>query len=305
MRFKGLDLNLLVAFDTLLEVRSVTRAAERLHLSQAAMSAALGRLRDFFSDEILVVQGKRMYPTVFAQNLIPQVQQCLQQIDGMLVTSTRFNPQVSQRVFRVVASDYVTSVVLVPLITQLARTAPGIRIELLLPSDTVLTQIEHGDIDLLITPEDYVSPTLPTELLYEESHVMAGWRNNPAFSAEMTEEQFFAAGHVTVSIGNQGTISFGDRMLESMGKKRRIEVTAPSFTLIPWLLVDTSRLAIMPERLAKSMSERFDIASYALPFAIPAMREMVQHHFTRNADAGLNWFRRELHATAAGSNPKN
>ena len=90
MRFKGLDLNLFVAFDTLLDARSVTRAAERLHLSQAAMSAALGRLRDFFSDEILVVQGKRMYPTAFAQNLVPQVQECLRQIGAMLLTSSDF-----------------------------------------------------------------------------------------------------------------------------------------------------------------------------------------------------------------------
>jgi LysR family nod box-dependent transcriptional activator len=301
MRFKGLDLNLLVAFDTLLEHRSVTRAAEQLHLSQAAMSAALGRLRTYFADDLMVVQGKRMYPTAFAQNLIPQVQECLSQIDSMLVTSANFDPQHSQRTFRVVASDYVTAVVLVPLIARLAHTAPGIRTEVLLPSDLVLKQIENGDVDLLLTPEDYVSPDLPTELLYEEAHVVVGCRNNPDLSSTMTEDDFFAAGHIAVVIGNQRTTSFGDRMVQSLEKSRRIEVTAPSFTMVPWLLLNTRRLALMHERLARLMAKRFEISYCPPPFPMPPMREMVQHHFTRSADQGLSWYRSQLHATAAKS----
>ncbi len=77
MRFKGLDLNLLVALDALLETRSVSRAAERLNLSQPAMSAALSRLRGYFRDELLVVQGKQMYPTPYAEVLFPQLRECL------------------------------------------------------------------------------------------------------------------------------------------------------------------------------------------------------------------------------------
>jgi LysR family nod box-dependent transcriptional activator len=305
MRFKGLDLNLLVAFDTLLERRSVTRAAEHLHLSQAAMSAALGRLREYFADDILVVHGKRMYPTVFAQNLVPQVQDCLRQVEAMLGTSAEFDPKTSQRTFRVVGSDYIAAVILVPVISHLAQIAPGIRTELVLPSDMVVRQIENGDIDLLITPADYVAPDLPAELLYEESHVMVGCRDNPEFTQHTTEDEFFAAGHVAVSIGNERTPAFGDKMLEAVGKTRRIEVIAPSFTMLPWLVVGTRRLAIMHERLARVMAQKFPIAYYPLPFTIPLMREMVQHHFTRTADPGLTWFRRHLHAAARGSYPND
>jgi DNA-binding transcriptional LysR family regulator len=304
MRFKGLDLNLLVAFDTLLECRSVTKAAERLHLSQAAMSATLARLRSFFSDDILVLHGKRMYPTAFAQNLVPQVREFLRQIDAMLITSSDFEPATSQRTFRVVASDYIAAVVLVPLITRLAVTAPGIRTEVVLPDDTVLRQVENGDVDLLITPEDYISQDLPSELLYEESHVVVGCRSNSAVSANLTEAEFFAAGHVTVAIGSQGAASFGDRMLERLGKSRRIEVVAPSFTMIPWLLLNTRRLAIMHERLARVMAARFAIAYFPLPFTIPMMREMVQYHFTRAADPGLTWFRAQLQIAATDSYPR-
>ncbi len=300
MRFKGLDLNLLVAFDTLLELRSVTRAAERLHLSQAAMSAALGRLREYFADDILIVHGKRMYPTAFAQNLVPQVQMSLSQISSMLVTSAGFDPRTSQRTFRVACSDYVAAVILVPLIAHLATLAPQICIEMILPSDGIIKQIENGDVDLVITPEDYGSPDLPSATLYEEKHVMVGWRDNLAFKFPLSEQEFFAAGHVAVAIGNMRTAGFGDKMLESLGKTRRIEVVAPSFTMIPWLVVGTPRLAIMHERLAKVMAQQFPIAYQPLPFTIPVMREMIQHHFTRSADAGLTWLRRHVHAAAEG-----
>jgi DNA-binding transcriptional LysR family regulator len=305
MRFKGLDLNLLVAFDALIELRSVTRAAERLHLSQAAMSAALGRLRHFFSDDILVVHGKRMYPTAFAQNLSTQVQHCLREIDGMMVTSSSFDPEHSQRTFRVVSSDYITVVVLVPLLARLARIAPGVTTEVVLPHDTVQKQVENGDVDLLITPEDYVSPDLPTELLYEESHVVVGCQSNPLLRRQITDEEFFAAGHVSVAIGNQRTAAFGDKMCAGLGKPRRIEVVAPSFTAVPLFLIDTPRLAIMHARLARTMASRFSIASCPLPFAIPAMREMVQYHYARRADAGLTWFREQLREAALVSNPKH
>jgi LysR family nod box-dependent transcriptional activator len=305
MRFKGLDLNLLVAFDTLLELRSVTRAAERLHLSQGAMSATLSRLRESFADEILIPRGKRMYPTAFAQNLVPQVQACLRQIDEMWVTSSKFDPCHSQRVFRIVASDYITTVVLVPLIARLALSAPGVRTEILSLSDMELSQIENGDVDLLITPSDYVAPDLPTELLFEENHVVVGWKGNPALREGLTEAAFFAAGHVSVVFGNQRTLAFSDRMLENLGKARRVEVIAPSFTVLPWLLLGSPRLAIMQERLARAMTERFDIAYVPLPCPIPPMREMIQYHFTRSADAGLSWFREQLHAAAASWNLKD
>src|SRR5687768_16369244 len=104
MRFKGLDLNLLMAFDTLLHTRSVSRAADRMHLSQAAMSSALGRLRDYFGDQILVVQGKRMYPTAFAASLVPQIRECLRQVEAVIATSPTFDPATSARSFRIVGS---------------------------------------------------------------------------------------------------------------------------------------------------------------------------------------------------------
>jgi LysR family transcriptional regulator, nod-box dependent transcriptional activator len=297
MRFKGLDLNLLLAFDVLLETRSVTRAAERMHLSQAAMSSALGRLREYFGNEILVVSGKRMYPTAFAQALVPQVRDCVRQLDSLVSAVPAFDPESSRRSFRLVTSDYLTTVVLAPLMSRLATSAPGVRLDILLPSDFVQKQIEDGDVDLLITPEGYVSPDLPSELLFEERQVVAGWSSNPLLKGPITEEQFFAAGHVGVMIGNHHISSYADRFLQSSGRVRRLEVIAPSFTTVPALLENTLRLSLMHERLARAMTARFAIALAPVPFDMPPLREMVQYHFARAKDEGLIWLREQLHQT--------
>jgi glyoxylase-like metal-dependent hydrolase (beta-lactamase superfamily II) len=127
MRFKGLDLNLLVALDTLVETRSVSRSAERMNLSQPAMSSALGRLRDYFKDDILVSHGKRMHPTAYAESLLPQVREALRGIEALIGTSTQFDPATSPRTFRLIASDYITAALVVPLVARLSEVAPNVR----------------------------------------------------------------------------------------------------------------------------------------------------------------------------------
>lgn len=297
MRFRGLDLNLLVAFNSLLETRSVSRAAEQLNLSQPAMSAALARLRGYFGDEILVAKGKRMYPTAYAEALLPQVQQALAGIDALISTSTEFDPRTSKRTFRIAASDYLMVAVLVPFIADLAERAPGIRIENIMPSDDSVAQIGEGKLDLLIAPEQFVSPEHPSELLLEERHVVVGWDRNPLVAKRfISEDEFSAAGHVMVAFGRHRTLSFADRQMERLGKQRRIEAVTASFATVPWLLRRSSRIAVMHERLAKAMAEHFPIRSAPIPFDFPIMREMIQYHEARRTDDGLAWLRSGLHS---------
>jgi len=294
MRFRGLDLNLLVAFEALLEERSVSRAAVRMNLSQPAMSAALGRLRSYFGDDILVPQGKRMHATAFAESLLPQVRECLQGLESLVATSPGFDPAKSQRSFRVVASDYATAAVLVPLVTRLADIAPQIRLDLLLTTDESARQLDEGKIDLMITPDIYCAPGHPTQLLFEEHHVVVGWKKNPLFRRRLTEADFLAAGHVAVRMGNAGNPAFADRQLEVLGRRRRVEVTVGSFTLVPWLLRGTNRVATMHERLVRIMAKEFQLAYTPVPFRFPVMREMIQHHRARTPDEGLAWLRAQI-----------
>ncbi len=298
MRFKGLDLNLLTAFVALVETASVTRAADRLNLSQPGMSSALKRLREYFDDEILTTHGKRMHPTAYADSLLPQIRACLEHIDSVIQTSAKFDPLTSLRTFRIAASDYITVAVVAPVVSRFAAIAPGIRIEIMLPGDGIHAQIDQGRIDLFLSPESYTAQDHPTELLFEESHVVAGWSGNPAFDAPMTEEVFLSHAHLAVGVGNTQSLSFGDRQLEGLGKSRRIEIVSPSFNLAPWLLEGTNRLCIMHERLAMSMAKTHPIRYAPMPFEFPPMREMIQYHRARQSDEGLTWLRTQLHAFA-------
>lgn len=296
MRFKRFDLNLLLALHVLLKEQSVSRAARQLNLSQPAMSAALGRIREYFNDPILVPYGKKMLPTAHAQGLAPVVAQLLADIDSLVSASTRFDPATSQRTFRVCASDYVTTVLLAPLLANLAKQAPGVRIEVSAPDDEALGKLEQGETDLLLVPESFISKDHPSKLLFEERHVVVGCKKNPIFRAPLTPERFFAASHIAVTLSHMQT--FAEEQLRALGA-RRIEVVAPSFLAVPWMLPNTHRLAVMHERLARIMMKKLPLAIAPLPFPFPLMREMTQYHTTRETDDGVQWLLKHMLAHAA------
>ena len=289
MRLKGLDLNLLVALDVLLEERSVSRAAERLHVSQPAASAALGRLRDYFKDELLVLHGKRMIPTSYAETLQPETRRILADIDGMISMSAGFDPRRSERVFRFMASDYITTVLLIPLAMELERAAPGVRLDARLPDDLIRIEFERGGIDVMLVPEEFMVAQHPSELLFEEPHVVVGWNRNPIFAGPVSLDEFYNAAHVGVRIGPEMDLTFTERRLESLGKARNMAVFAPNFSVVPWFLVGTHRLAVMQQRLAESFKSVLPLSTAQLPFEFAPMRLMAQYHSARTADQGLMW----------------
>ncbi|MXP45753.1 LysR family transcriptional regulator [Allopontixanthobacter sediminis] len=292
MRLDNFDLNLLVAFEVLLEERSVTRAAQRLNVTQSAMSASLKRLRGSFQDEILILHGKKMIPTQHALTLAPEVSITLMRLKTLIATGTGFDPATSKRRFQINASDYITTVLLVPLIEHLQVEAPGVRLNLSLPSSQSAARLEAGETDLLLTPDEFLDSDHPTELLFEEKHVVVGSKGNPALSGPMSIERFLKCGHVAVRISNQDT--FVETILKKLAPERRIEVAAQSFIQVPWLLRGTNRLAVMHERLAKVTQPIFDLAVVEVPYELPLMREMMQHHISKTRDTGLSWLREKI-----------
>ena len=294
MRFKGLDLNLLVALDVLLEEANVSRAAERLHLSQPAASAALRRLRAWFGDPLLAADGKRMMPTPYALRLRPQLTELLAGIDAFASQPALFDPATTHRRFRLAMSDYLANVLLGPLAIAIAEVAPGIEIEIVLPDDTAAEALDRGQIDLLIAPQEFITPRNPVRQLLEEHHVVAGWRDNPLMAGPISVEAFAAAGHVSVRLGQITRMTFAEAQLRALGIVRREELIVPSFALVPDLRVGTMRLGLMHERLARRAARRSDIAIAPLPFPFPPMREVAQFHRARANDAGLLWLLDEM-----------
>ncbi len=181
---------------------------------------------------------------------------------------------------------------------RLAEIAPGVRLDIGPVQDDAPEQIDQGTVDLLLTPENYIHPDHPADLLFEERQVIVGWNQNPVFRSPLTEDAVFAAGHVGVLMGRVRTPSFADRELLVMGKTRRVEVNTGSFLAVPWLLQGTNRLAFMHERLARSVVKLFPLTWAPTPFEFPIMREMAQYHRARAGDVGLQWLRRTMAESA-------
>lgn len=294
MRFKGLDLNLLVALDALLELRSISRAAAHLHLSQPAMSAALGRLRNYFKDPLLASSGRRMIPTPYGLRLQPLLKDTLARLEGLVSVSAVFDPATTSRRFRIGTSDYLSNVLFTRLIPALEAIAPHIGLEIVAPYDGIVSMLEQGEIDLLLTPDEHISSHHPSELLLEERHVVVGWSGNPVFARGMNEENFFAAGHIAVEIGRARRTSFAETHLNLKDRKRRVEIIVSAFSMVPALLVGSHRLAVMHERLARHFATQLPLAIAELPFEFPPMREMIQFHRSRKSDSGLRWFIQQI-----------
>jgi DNA-binding transcriptional LysR family regulator len=152
MRFNKLDLNLLVVLNALLTERSISRAAEKVHLSQPATSNALARLRDYFGDELLVSAGRQLILTPRAEALIEPVREVLMRIDSTIAAQPQFDPATETRHFTLLASDFTMTVLIPQLLASLYRDAPGIRIHIRAMTENREEVLEQGKADFLICP---------------------------------------------------------------------------------------------------------------------------------------------------------
>lgn len=298
MRFKGLDLNLLVALDALLADRSVSQAAARLHLTQSAMSGALGRLRETLKDDLLVQSGRRMILTPYAEELREHVRQILALVDGTLRSNPGFRPETSRRHFRIAASDFVNEVVMVPVQRLVHRLAPGVSLDLLpVISDEVFAQLRRGEIDLVVAPPEYCGPGNSQAGLFEDSWVCLAWAENATVGPSMSREQYLAMDHV-VLLPYGRSVALDEQYLRANGLQRQVKVTASVFTLIPQLLVGTDRIATVPARLPEIHRHARLLKTSKLLFDMPPLTETMQWHPSRDRDMGLAWLRELLRAAA-------
>jgi DNA-binding transcriptional LysR family regulator len=303
MRFQRLDLNLLVALDALLSEKSVSLAADRLCLSQSATSSALGRLREYFGDELLLMKGRGMVLSARAEELIEPVRAVLEQIRTTVAIAPVFDPATADRQVRIMASDYSTQVLLAGALALLEKDAPHLRFEIQPMGDNPIEAIERGQIDLLLTIDYAISADHPSQVLFEDDYVVVGDAANPDMQADMTRERYFALGHVTARFGKSRTPAFDDWFVRRQKTQRRIEIVAPTFLSQAGLVAGTRRIATMHRRLAQQIVPGTALAMREVPFDIPPIREAIQWHLSNNNDRALRWVVERLAAHALATTP--
>jgi len=298
MRFQGLDLNLLVALDALLTDQNVSVAASRIHLSQSAMSGALNRLREYFRDALLVPAGRRMVLTPRAEQLAGPVRTALLQIKNTITTTPEFDPSRSDRHFRIIASDYATVVAVSEGLKGIAKEAPWMTFHLSPVDGSVAERLERDEVDLLLTLEHAVSRDHPSAPLFEDDYVVVAWSGNTAVGDTLDEDTFFRLGHVAIDLGPRVTI-LDAWYLQSGMRVRRIEVTVPSFTLAPYMVVGTDRITTMHRRLATHLARSMPLRLLPPPFDLPRPRQVIQWHRLNESDPATAWVRHRLMAAVA------
>lgn len=292
MRFNHLDLNLLVALDVLLEEQNITRAAERLHMTQSATSGVLGRLRTFFEDDLLVQVGRKMQATPYALELAKPVRDVLLTIRSSITAKPQFDPATCKRHFRLMASDYLISVLFAQVIQQIHKLAPHITFEMIPPSDG--DYLIRGEVDLMIVPERWLVEGHPSCLLFEEEHVCVVWKDNPHIGETLTLEQYMKMGHIAVSFGRTRQLSIEDWFMSEYGFNRQLEVITHDFNTLPQLVVGTHRIATMHRRLAEFYAGFLPLRILPTPVQLPTMRELMIWHLSMDGDAMLRWVRERI-----------
>lgn len=292
MNLNQFDLNLLVALDALLRERSVTRAGVCLHLSQSTMSGSLARLRGLLGDELLVPVGRRMVLTPLAEQLVRPIRQALLDIRGALEAKPQFDPATAERHISIGASDYTSVVLMGDALRQAKSEAPNVTFELRPIGEETLAGLETADLDFCILPAYSVVPAHPFEVLFEETFTCIAWAGNKSIGSTISLDQYLTGGHVSAP----GHVEL---FLRGAGYRRRIEVSTPSFTLVPYLVIGTARIGTIQTRVAHHHPRLLPLKILAPPVEIPPMTVMLHWHRIRDADPTFLWFRQVLRDAVA------
>jgi DNA-binding transcriptional LysR family regulator len=294
MRFNKLDLNLLVALDAMFTLRSVSRAAEQLHMSQSALSSSLARLREYFDDELLVQVGRQMELTPRAEVLREAVRDVLVRVDTTITAMPSFDPTQSDREFRIFVSDFTMAVLMPHLLSLAQEEGSTVRFHLMPQTRQPQRTLEQGDADLLVIPQDYCSADHPTEMLFEEEFCCVAWDQSRFAREGLTLDQYKAAGHVVMQPPGMDR-SFENRFMDGAGISRRVEVTSYSFLTAAYLVLGTERVATIHRRLADLIQVGLPLKVMPLPVKMNNMAQVMQWHKYRTQDPGLVWLRGLLH----------
>ncbi|WP_375055224.1 LysR family transcriptional regulator [Zobellella sp. DQSA1] len=297
MDSKRLDLNLLTTLEALLEEQNVTKAAARLHLSQPAVSAQLTRLRSMFDDPLLIPAHRGMTPTAKAMELLAPLRLALDQVRDTLTIHQSFTPEKAKLTLTIACTDYLYTVIITPLIKELGRKAPGIRVAVrnLVPSE-LEAQMALGEVDLaLMTPEDAPS-NLRTKHLYDEGYVLIARQDHQQLRDGITIEEYVQLEHVVVSLSGGNFVTPVDQALSALGYTRNVVLSVPSFLFVPDIVSRSHFVALVPRRLVLGATEQLKLITPPLP--VEQFSVGMVWHERNHGHAAHRWLREMVSAVA-------
>lgn len=297
-RSRHLDLNLLHVFRALYETRHLTRAAEKLKLTQSAMSHALARLRSTLDDQLFTKTPRGMSPTAYADQMAPGIESALRGLEDALSLERTFEPKTSTARIRIATTDYVEEMLWGVFAKKIRAAAPNMTIETHQLKERVpLREIEGGAIDIAIGSFPVAPKSLRTQVLIREEFMVLMGKGHPAAKGTLTLEQYAELPHMLVAPWGmvRGIV---DDVLEKKGLSRHIAMTVANFSSVPQILDSSDLVATLPAKLAKRWQSRFGIVTVAPPTAIPGFKINLLWHERVHQDKAQQFVRGLLKSCA-------
>jgi DNA-binding transcriptional LysR family regulator len=293
MNLSSVDLNLLAAFDALAKERNVTLAANRLGLSQPAMSNALARLRRLFNDPLFVRTVAGMQPTPYAQQLQEPISRACELLDAALRIDAGFDPATTTRkAFNFYLSEIGEVVFLPKILLGLQKRAPGMVVKVSrVPENGPQAAMEAGEVDLAIGIFPGLKAGFYQQRLYGDRFVCIARRRPGQVRKSLSLEEYAGAAHAVVASTGTGHDTAVERILWKQRLHRRIAVTVPHFMALPTIVAQTDAIATIPARMAAALQGHANLEVLDTPVPFPRM-EIRQHwHERYHHDAANRWLR--------------
>jgi LysR family transcriptional regulator, nod-box dependent transcriptional activator len=294
MNLTDFDLNLLVIFDAIYKEKNLTRAGQRLNLSQPAISHALNRLRGAFDDPLFIRHGYCMEPTPLTEELKENIKKVLALTERTLEDRGSFDPYRSTRTFYIGIQDYPMMAVLPRLVKPLQEEAPNIKIRTFhLNIEERKTALEDGKLDMVIGIKQDFGSSIFQQYLFKDREVCILREDHPLADSEISLEQYLDAEFIGLSVSDikQARI---DRKLSEMGYKRDIKLTVENEIAIPQIVSQSNYLANVAELIAGEFLPWLPIKALPLPIEIDSFDINQYWHVRYQKDPGHTWLRQTI-----------
>ncbi|WP_162256389.1 LysR family transcriptional regulator [Sphingomonas sp. Root710] len=292
----------MAALNALLSDRNVTRAAERLNVTQPTMSGMLQRLRYQFNDQLLIRNGREMELTPFATSLVEPVRQALFGVEQLIHAEPVFDPTTSTREFTLMASDYCTSIFLSLVVKEISEAAPGVRLSIL-PINAPVKRMISGELDLCITADDLSllgnddgGDKLHSERLFSDEFVCVVANDHPATEQTSLDELL---GYPHVSVQMIGTVN----TIEIASLRQRLPMfkpnfTVPDFSMVASMVAGSKLVGVIQSRLAEVAARTLPVRTFPAPFDMATLHETMFWHSRHMHDPAHTWLRGKLRTVA-------
>ncbi len=287
MRLSQVDLNLFVVFDAIYQQRNLTRAAEVLCITQPAVSNALGRLRTTLNDPLFVRTSQGMTPTPLSENIVGRVQEALQLLNTSVTEGEVFQPDQTDKVFRLSMNDLAESMILPNLLEHLQEVAPNIGVECYqVNRNDVERELAAGTLDFALDGPLIAGSQMCTKPLLRQRYACAVRKNHPLVGDSLTLDQYLQLDHIVVSSRRKG-ISYEDTALNRLGRQRKVRTRVPHYQVAPMIVERTDMAMTMP----MNMAQKYDLKVLELPFSLPPLDWNLFWHKSADHDQANLWMR--------------